>query len=525
MLMDKGCALTYVSMTARDKLCVLPERVCSPLACPMADGHFDRVNDALWALLERAERITRNEIDLAATEFNVCPYELMLDASLFADIIICDYNYVFDPTVSLKRFFGETVTDKYIFLIDEAHNLVERAREMFSATINKSDFDPLRKILKGRGKKNRLGMTLNAITAEIKSLAAAIPEGRDAAVADEPPRELQELLLSFRDLMDEWLAANAGSDGFNDCMETHFRVLDFLRVYDGLDKRYTVYTERRKADAEVTLMCLDPSANLAETLKKAVGSVFFSATLTPITYFKNVLGGGNDDKTARLPSPFNRDHLCVVIENRISTKYIHRTPASYAATADALYGMVSARKGNYFAFFSSYAYLENVLTEFIAKYPEERVHVQERLMGEPEREAFLAEFKEDPENGMLAFAVMGGVFSEGVDLVGERLIGAAVVGVGLPQVSLKREALMNYYNRTLSGGFEYAYMYPGMNKVLQAAGRVLRTETDRGAILLIDTRFSDSRYIDLFPYEWLLYKKPLRNEGIGDIYKSFWDNE
>jgi Rad3-related DNA helicase len=393
---------------------------------------------------------------------------------------------------------------------------------MFSATLSRSGFDMLRGIFRGRGKKNRIGAALNAITAEIKRLGLTVPEGREAAVTDKPPRELEELLLGFRDLMDEWLAANAGSEGFNDCMEAYFRVLDFLRVYDDLNERYTVYIEHVKRDTEITLMCLDPSEKLAETLKKAVGSVFFSATLTPLTYFKNVLGGNEDDKTARLPSPFDRKHLCVVTENRISTKYIHRTPESYDATAAALYDMVSAKAGNYFAFFSSYAHMENVLSAFTSRYPDYRVHAQARVMGEAEREAFLAEFKENAGNGMLAFAVMGGVFSEGIDLVGERLIGAAIVGVGLPQVSLKRDALKDYYDRTLTGGFEYAYMYPGMNKVLQAAGRVLRTETDRGVILLIDTRFSDTRYIDLFPYEWLNYVRPYKNAGINDIYKSFW---
>jgi len=519
LLMENGAKLTYVAMTAKDKLCILPERACTPAACPCADGHFDRVNDALWEILNRTERITRMELEHTAAEFTVCPYELMLDATLFADLIICDYNYAFDPKVSLKRFFGApVVTEKYAFLIDEAHNLVDRAREMYSSALCKSDFDKIRKAFRGRG--NKLGQLITEIINEIKKIGLLIPETAQSRAGADMPHGLHRLLTGLTEQMDKWLAANTASEHFADSLDTYFKVLDFIRVYDNMDERYTVYLERFKSEIEITLLCLDPSGDLSKALDKSTGAVFFSATLAPLNYFKNVLGGAVADKTARLPSPFDRSRLCTVIENRISTKYKDRSPQGFIYTANALYAMISAKKGNYFAFFSSYAYLENVLEVFNGLYPAVTILVQGRDMNEGEREAFLAEFTENSE--ILAFAVMGGVFSEGIDLVGNRLIGAAIVGVGLPLISPKRDALRDYYDDTISGGFEYAYMYPGMNKVMQAAGRVIRTEADRGVILLVDTRFTDARYTELFPFEWRGYRKPGINYGLDEIFAEFW---
>lgn len=522
MMLDQGCELTYVAMTARDKLCFLTERVCSSAVCPYANGHFDRINDALWVLINGTARIGRSKILESAQEHMVCPYELMLDAALFADIIICDYNYAFDPTVSLKRFFGGAVTEKYVFLIDEAHNLVDRAREMFSASLVKSGFAEIKKLF--RGKNNKIGQSVNVIRQEINNLAASLPSGEIAAVTYDEPKELYKAVMGFVELMDKWLAASAGAEGFGPCMDVYFRALDFIRTAELYNDHYIVYIEKRRNDAEITLMCLDPSENLAMALSKSSAAIFFSATLTPLSYFKNVLGGNQDDGAARLPSPFDPANCLVVVEHRISTKYKDRTDAGFEKVAEALYTMAAAKKGNYFAFFPSYAFMDRVLAVFTANYPEIRTQAQTQDMTEPGREAFLVGFN-DTDSAVLAFAVMGGVFSEGIDLPGARLIGAAIVGVGLPLVSQKRDALRDYYDRTLAGGFEYAYMYPGMNKVLQAAGRVIRTETDKGVILLIDARFADSRYTELFPHLWRDYRKPSPARGVGETLRAFWEGE
>ena len=515
-----GAKLTYVAMTAKDKLCVLDKRACTPLFCPRADGHFDRVNDALWDMLNKTDHMGREAILETAEVHMVCPYEMMLDATLFADLIICDYNYVFDPSASLKRFFNNQNTEKYAFLIDEAHNLAERAREMYSSTLIKSDFDKLARVMK----KTKEKRVIKDISKEISAIASKIPEGRQALAGAAPPKDLRNLLDDLVGHMDKWLGTNARTaeaEAADIILEVFFRVLDFIRVYDNMDERYTPYVERFGKDIELTLLCLDPSEDLANALAKAAGAVFFSATLTPLGYFKNVLGGGSMDKIARFPSPFDHSRLRVIVENRISTKYKDRNQDSYARAAQGLYAMIKAQRGNYFAFFSSYAYLENVLEAFTEKYPGQNTLVQGKDMSEAQREDFLAEFKEG--NEVLAFAVMGGVFSEGIDLVGERLIGAAIVGVGLPLITPKRDALRDYYDEVLGGGFEYAYMYPGMNKVMQAAGRVIRTETDRGVILLMDSRFTDSRYTELFPLEWRDYKKP-GGSGLEGVFEGFWED-
>jgi Rad3-related DNA helicase len=400
---------------------------------------------------------------------------------------------------------------------------VDRAREIFSASLFKSGFNELKKAFKTRkkGLVNKLGVIFADIVNEINNMAQEIPEGENVQVKAKTPYTLHGLLRDMLENMDTWLAQNAGGEHFEIALNMYFNVFTFLRVFDNMDERYTVYIERNRNEIEITLLCLDPSGDIAAALAKSQGAVFFSATLTPLNYHKNIFGGAEADKTARLPSPFDRSCLCVAVENRISTKYKDRTEHSFSNTADAIYEMYSSKKGNYFAFFTSYAYLDNVLKVFTDKYPDVKTHVQDREMDESGREAYLSEFYEG--NNILAFAVMGGVFSEGIDLTGERLIGAAIVGVGLPLISPKRDALRNHYDSTISSGFEYAYMFPGMNKVMQAAGRVIRAETDRGVILLIDTRFTDRRYLELFPHEWRGFYKPGRVHGVADIFKHFWE--
>jgi len=519
--------LTYVVITAKDKICPLPERNCSSVTCPRANGHFDRANAALWEILTTTGNITRTIVETVCEAHQVCPYEIVLDATSFADVIICDYNYAFDPSVSLKRFFGENIdtNEKYAFLIDESHNLVDRAREMYSAAINKMGFIEIRKVFKSRKRGSadlRIKAIIDEIINEFEKTAFFIPDGEQACTGIEEPDRLVLRLLDFCEELDMWLAENGLSqpEGYADVLDLYFNILNFRRVFDNMDERYTVYAEQYKGNIEISLLCLDPSGELAKVLKKSHGAVFFSATLTPLNYFRDVFGGGDGDELARFPSPFNRDNLCVVVENRVSTKYKDRIERNFEATADAIYQMVDAKKGNYFAFFSSYVHLFAVLEIFEKKYNEVNVIVQDRNMTEDAREEFLELF--DRDGMVLAFAVMGGIFSEGIDLVGDKLVGAAIVGVGLPQISDKRDAIRDYYEATLGKGYDFAYMFPGMNKVMQAAGRVIRTETDRGVLLLIDSRFTEWRYQEMFPHEWRHYEQPRIGRAVGDIFEEFW---
>ena len=522
LLARAGYDLLSIVLTAKGKICVLPECACNPKDCPRAGGHFDRVNDAVWDVITNERQIGRETVEAYAEKHLVCPHELGLDISLWADMIVGDYNYAFDPNASLKRFFGEHAEkDDFVFLIDEAHNLVERAREMFSSVLYKDTVLRLRQEIKGVN--TALYRALGKINSFLLEAAKSIPPGQTSVTTHTPPEELCKHLTDFVKKAEEFLAERGGADDMPTFLELYFDIMNFLGTYEFFGEQYAVYTENTSG-ISLRLMCLDPSARLAHTLEKTTSAIFFSATLTPLPYFRQSLGGGETDLMCRLPSPFAQENLCVAIDRHISTRYKDREN-SYDAIAARLAEMCRAKKGNYFAFFSSYAYLRNVLERFTATYPDIEALVQQQNMSEPERENFLLEFESPRESSLLAFAVMGGMFSEGIDLVGESLIGAAVVGVGLPLVSEERDVVARYYDKTYGEGFAYAYMYPGMNKVMQAAGRVIRTETDRGVLLFIDDRFLTPRYEELFPDAWRHYHALRPTDNWQDMLTAFWEHK
>jgi DNA excision repair protein ERCC-2 len=425
---------------------------------------------------------------------------------------------VYDPKARLRRFFQ--YGGDYILLNDEAHNLIDRARDMFSAGLYRSDFVSLRREL---GKKHPLYKRMGAIAKEILKILKPGGEenGRPALCLNEPPQSLLPLLLDFAAECDTALKALSGeiSPHTEALMNLYFGVLDYLRVSEFFGENYTFF--REPSHGFIRLYCLDPSALLAEEQKKSRACVFFSATLTPLPYFRAVLGGAPEDYTLRLASPFPRENLCLLIDRRISTRYKDRA-GGYEKIAERLHEMMDGRTGNYMAFFPSYAYLSEVLSIFRERFPHVRTLAQTQEMNDENREGFLAEFLDGPKETLLAFAVMGGIFSEGIDLKGERLTGAAVVGVGLPMITEARNVLMDYYNRLSDTGFAFAYQYPGMNKVLQAAGRVIRTETDKGVVLLIDSRFAESTYRALFPPEWEGFSYIKDGNDLKNKLRDFW---
>jgi DNA excision repair protein ERCC-2 len=514
LMAEKGLRMRVITLTAGDKICFQETRKCDPLYCPYANGHFDRVNEAILDIVTNELVITRSSVEAYAGKHRVCPREFQLDVSLFCDAVICDYNHAYDPKAKLQRFFS--FGGDYILLNDEAHNLLERARDMFSAGLYRRDFMDLRKAV---GRRHPLYKGLKEIANKIRE---CWDTERDAFCRDGHPAELQALLFVFAQLCDEVLAQNENDPNTEALLTIYFNVLDYLRVSEIYDQRYAFFCE--PAAGYIRLYCLDPSYLLAQAQKKTRACVFFSATLTPLDYFRTLLGGEPDDYTLRLASPFPRENLCLLVDDRISTRYRDRA-LSYETIADRLAVLVTAHTGNYMAFFPSYVYLNEVYTMFSDKYPTIKTLVQSQDMDDENREGFLVEFKENPRETLLAFTVMGGVFSEGIDLKGERLSGAAIIGVGLPMVCARRNVLLDYFNREgIGNGFAFAYIYPGMNKVMQASGRVIRTETDRGAVLLIDNRFTESDYRKLFPPEWDGYGI-VRNEG--NLVKSlemFWGN-
>ncbi|MBC1424929.1 ATP-dependent DNA helicase [Listeria seeligeri] len=518
----KGLAARNVTITAKDKICFLDERKCEPDHCQFARGYYDRLNEALFDMLSQEEAITRTVVEQYARKYTLCPFELSLDVALFCDAIVCDYNYLFDPVVYLKRFFSEG-PGKYTFLVDEVHNLVDRARSMFSATLRKSLVMQVKRQLDKKLHK-RLWNAVNAMNKVMVSLNKELIEtGETIHVSKADLAEWNESVLKFTFVAKEWLPQNTQSEAQADVLELYFESLRYVKIAELYDERYTTQITRTHSDLEIKQLCLDPAFLLSEKLKLGASSVLFSATLRPIDYYTNVLGGEEDTSRMVFSSPFEQQNMHLLVADNISTKYQMRNQ-SLASVVEALAALIAGKKGNYLFFFPSFQYLQNVYELFREKYPEIVVQKQEGAMDEEQREAFLEAFKAGNPETLVGFCVLGGVFSEGIDLRGERLIGAAIVGVGLAQLNPESDLIKDYYNETIGQGFDYAYQLPGMNKVLQAVGRVIRGESDRGVVLLIDERFSASRYRALFPAHWNHAKIVKNTEEITEQVTEFWRN-
>ncbi|MBC1479383.1 ATP-dependent DNA helicase [Listeria seeligeri] len=518
----KGLAARSVTITAKDKICFLDERKCEPDHCQFARGYYDRLNEALFDMLGQEEAITRTVVEQYARKYTLCPFELSLDVALFCDAIVCDYNYLFDPVVYLKRFFSEG-PGKYTFLVDEVHNLVDRARSMFSATLRKSLVMQVKRQLDKKLHK-RLWNAVNAMNKVMVSLNKVLIEsGETIHVSKADLAEWNESVLKFTFVAKEWLPQNTQSEAQADVLELYFESLRYVKIAELYDERYTTQITRTHSDLEIKQLCLDPAFLLSEKLKLGASSVLFSATLRPIDYYTNVLGGEEDTSRMVFSSPFEQQNMHLLVADNISTKYQMRNQ-SLASVVEALAALIAGKKGNYLFFFPSFQYLQNVYELFREKYPEIVVQKQEGAMDEEQREAFLEAFKAGNPETLVGFCVLGGVFSEGIDLRGERLIGAAIVGVGLAQLNPESDLIKDYYNETIGQGFDYAYQLPGMNKVLQAVGRVIRGESDRGVVLLIDERFSASRYRALFPAHWNHAKIVKNTEEITEQVTEFWRN-
>ena len=518
-----GLRLKTLTLTAKDKICFSPEAGCRPEACPHARGHYDRINDAV-ADAFGSDRQTRIRLEAVAEAHRVCPFELSLELSLWADLIVCDYNYAFDPRVYLRRFFTEKNGD-YAFLVDESHNLVDRSREMFSADISKQPFLDIRRNLKNQLPDLYRSMgRINAWMVRTKKagIEALTSKGEQAWLEPDAPASLLPLLRKFVVGAERWLALNLQTDFRESLQELYFTAGAFLRVAEQYDRRYTTLYRIEGKNLSVRLFCVDPSANMTEALARGRAAVFFSATLTPLDYFRDIFGCAPSAEMLALPSPFPRGRLGLFVLDRVST-YFRDRAATAPEIARAVQALVEERTGNYLLFFPSYAYLEQVFMLFAADRPGIETLVQTPSMTEAEREDFLARFSAANSRTLVGFAVMGGIFGEGIDLAGERLSGAAVVGVGLPGICLERDVIRDYYAAVNRSGFEYAYQYPGINRVMQAAGRVIRSAEDRGVVLLIDTRFSSRRYRGLFPGHW----QPRAVGSIRDLKRAirgFWDS-
>ena len=525
-LADTGSETKSVTITAKDKICFLEERNCTPEHCPYAQGYYNRINEALWDLLNHENQITRSIIESYGRKHTVCPFELSLDVSVFCDVIIGDYNYLFDPTVYLRRFFEEPEED-YFFLVDEAHNLVNRSKEMYSATLQRALFSELSKKLPKEQAKLKRAVT--KVDKEFKQVAAlAKEEGWVYHHQAAPHETLLKQLNRLAEIMKEWLPANEENPVQEEVLLCYFEVNHYLKISEFYDDHYETTVEITPYDIRIKQFCMDPAPFLNNVLDKGKSSVLFSASFSPLPYYQEVLGGGEDALRYRLPSPFPPEKQKILVADYIQTTYHQRT-ASLPLIVEAIQRMIAAKVGNYMVFFPSYRYLDDVAAAFSSQYPDVDILIQGTAMDESEREAFMTRFtpggqmKEGAEKQtMLAFCVLGGIFSEGIDLKGERLIGAAIVGVGLPQINHEQELIRSYYDQKNHAGFSYAYQLPGMNKVLQAAGRVIRDVMDRGVVLLLDQRFQTPVYQSLFPMHWQHAQRVSKPDDISHQLQAFW---
>lgn len=609
ILRERGLRIKNITLTAKEKMCFLESPRCNPDACPYAKGHFDRVNDAVFDMLTSSDRMERADINEYAQKHTVCPYELSLEASVWADAVICDYNYVFDPDARLKRLFEGGARKDSIFLTDEAHNLVERGRQMYSAELKSADFASFRrkcaktypklarrlsecvkifmsymKIFYGEGEgeggesEDGEDGNLGRYEGHDKARDKYHAKSRGQANPGGNYRILEDVSALAAKLMNVAGEMEKITDADDDFTEFYFSVRSFLSIYDGLDENYVIYAELiPPRQMRLKLFCVHPAKNLRKYLAFARSSVFFSATLLPVNYYKNLLGGDVNDYAVYAKSPFDAANRLVLVGSDVSTRYESRGERMYERYATYIENIIRAKEGNYMVFFPSYRLMEDVFCAFKEKTDivilnstdevgtdairadmrqeksddpdfdgdtpvgpspaeggeaddgtnagnESRVSVivQERGMDEEGREKFIGRFRRKRSGILVGFAVIGGVFSEGVDLAEESLIGAIIVGAALPQVCCEREILRNYFDRNGGGGFEYAYLYPGMNKVAQAAGRVIRTEHDRGVIALLDERFLKSAYRSLFPREWTLVKR-CDTRTSGELAAKFWE--
>lgn len=612
LLREKGLHFKSVILTAKEKICFMEETECNPDHCPYARGHYDRINDAIYDLLTSRESFSRERIEEYAEKHRVCPFEMCLDMSLFADAVICDYNYLFDPHVYLKRFFADSSGGDYIFLIDEAHNLLERGREMYSAVLIKEQFLELRRELKqtvmseisGSGKKAEISgqmtleMTANMTDESENEALAPQPHdseklnhltyirkrggrhgGRSTLVrqgyADKMIYQLekcnQEMLAMKREceqycivqeidsfvqpltrlraVMDDYLAEQEEEQTAvrELLLDFYFEISHFLEIYELLDENYVKYTQLcDDGSFLLKLFCMNPAENLRQCMERGRSSILFSATFLPIQYYKKLLGGNAEDYEVYAQSVFNPEKRALFIAGDVTSKYTRRSEEEYFNIARYIEEIVRNRHGNYMVFCPSYAFLRTVYEKYTENFGGEgrECIIQSEYMSEADRESFLARFQrggkadlkaetvmrasvsmdieEEEDSILIGFCVLGGIFGEGIDLKNDDLIGAVIVGTGLPQVCFEREVLKDFFDEDGEDGFDYSYRYPGMNKVLQAAGRVIRTVEDVGIVVLLDQRFLQFSYKRMFPREWEHFVA-VTVETVAKQVERFWD--
>lgn len=513
LLLEKGANISYLVITAKEKISFMPKASCNPDECPFAIGYYDKIRTVLYESLSKYHKFDRETILKIAQEYQICPFELQLDLASYVDIVICDYNYVFDPLVYLKRFF-DFDSSQTLLLVDEAHNLVDRSKEMYTAFLHLETYQKVKKS-KVTTKEPKIQKAINKLGKQLQTLMKEWSETTLIPLANDLIINLNKFIVEGQTFMKD--KPEKVNDEFKDFF---FEANRFLKIFEFMNDKFCSYIDKDIRKGAVVIRCLDSSAIIQNLIRPLKGVIYFTATFSPINYFLKSLGGNENTPFLRLQSPFPVDNLCLIVAPKISTKFKKRVD-SLTEVADYIRFLVTSKIGNYLIFFPSYKYLGEV-AEYFKEEEAFNLLIQESKMTNLQQEQFLACFQEKPTRTTVGFAVLGGAFNEGIDLVEDRLIGLAIIGVGLPQLSFERNLMKDYFNTLDLDGYLYSYAYPGMNKVMQAVGRLIRSETDRGVALLIDDRYLERRYREMFKNEWQNYEVALSKEDLSDVIKQFW---
>lgn len=517
LLKENGLVCKTVVINSKESMCLMDKVDCDPDICPYAKGFFNRINEALNDIFVHQDVYEMDLIKQYAEYHRICPHEFSLAISNFSDIIICDYNYAFDPRTHLIRYFDEEYYNPML-LVDEAHNMIDRSRSMYSSFIKKSTLVNLRK------SSNKLKPPVRT---QINNLIKYIDEfvGKHEVLKsgfyfqEEIDDELIKLVERIVMRFDQILVENKKFNGRDKVLDGYFELSQFLKISDFYSLSYKFVVEVIEDDIIISLRCLDASKYVLDVIKRrAKGTVFFSATLEPVDYYVKLITNG-EGKSISIPSPFKQTNLGLFVDESTSTRYRDRD-RSIDAIIDTVYAMIEAKIGNYIIFFPSYQYLNKVLDRFESE--DYEVLVQLRKMSQTARLSMLREFDTVGRVSKIGFFVLGGSFAEGIDYIGDKLSGVIVIGVALPQFNKYNEILRSYFDEQFDEGFDYAYTYPGMNKVIQAVGRLIRTENDLGVAVLFDDRYSHYNYKSLFPKNWNHAKTIRKNTYLQNYLDAFW---
>ena len=515
IMKENGLSLSDIIITAKDKICFCKGKACNPDECPYASHYYDKVQTVLRYAILNFDDFDLQTITRLAYENQICPFEFELDLSLFVDVIICDYNYLFDPISYMKRYFDEDASH-YLALVDEAHNLIDRSRDMYSASLSYEMFKEARKSVR-HSKLHKLKLALSKMNKMFKEYFDNEEEDGNHIVLlfyENTYKTISSFVTTMQDVN-----KNDNKEVTKELLDFYLEVNRFNKMLDFFNKNYLCFYVKSDDNVVLNLTCLDASIFLKECLRRLKGAVLFSATLSPIDYYVNTLGGSETDARLILPSPFPTDNLKIIITPNVSVRYKKRE-ASYQKVADYIKSFVSQKVGNYFVFLPSYEYLSNLMPYI--DLGDALIYEQNKDMTDEEKELFLGNFLPNPNKTTVGFVIVGGAFGEGIDLVSDRLIGAVIVGIGMPKINFVSDQIASYYDEKGVSGYDYAYINPGMNRVMQALGRVIRSETDRGAVLLIDERYLNNEYRDLFKAEWRDYEVAFSPKEVSDILQDFF---